>query len=224
MSSEVPGSRTPEESVFVKLANQLRTETSAETIVENLWQLNKALQDEIKDEGLLLFVRAGGLPDVIRLLRGPAPSDSGATADGMPLAVSQQAEKVLAALLCSDSGMAEVGSAKDIIPALVDALGDAPDYSARAMAAHALMVIAQAQPTGRKAIAEAGVMSLLVDLLTFWEDLGRHAEKVEPARALAQTLLYQERAAMRDLQLVICGPEAERAFTALLLLQVLRLY
>jgi hypothetical protein len=223
MTKKIPKSHTLGKQEFLKLAKELRTETGgAETILNRLKQLNTALHDKrTADSGPRAFLREGGLPTVIRLLRGTATSDSTPTADSLSFAISEQAGQVVTAFSSSKIGKAEIGVAKGVIPLLVDALRDAPDILARISAAHGLLVIAQARPIRCKAMVEEGVVGLLLRLLNeLGKDLTRREDIVWPLWGLASDLLQGERIAMRQCRQAILGPEADIAFTALLVLQV----
>jgi hypothetical protein len=181
MTKKTPKGHTLGKQEFLKLAKELRTESAgAETILKHLKQLNTALHDKhTADSGPRAFLREGGLPTVIRLIRGTATSDSTPNADSLPCAMSEQAGQVLTALLRGKIGITELGVARGVESPLVDALRDAPDIVARVSAAHGLLVIAQARPTRRKAMVEEGVMGLLLRLSS---ELGKKKNYISPAR------------------------------------------
>jgi hypothetical protein len=222
MPKKAPKSHTPEDQVFLTVAKELRMETTAGTILNHLKELHTALKDErTADNRLRLFLREGGLPTVIGLLRGRATTDSTPDADSLPSAISEQAGDVLTALLGSKSGPTELAVAKGVVPLLLDAVRDAPTSPARLSAAHGLLVVADARPTMRRAMAEGGVIGVLLRLLI---DCGEcdaiTLEMVGPSWELAQDMLRWERIAMQDLREAICGPEVDMAFSALAVLQV----
>jgi hypothetical protein len=174
---------TPVEMDLRTVAKDLRSEVSAKTSLERLMVLNLALQDELSAEsGLPLFLKEGGLPPVIRLLRGPTTPDTTVFAESVSNAISLQAAKVLNALLSTTRGLTELLSgAKGFIPPLVDALRDASNKVARLAAAHALALLANVQPENRRAIAEAGVIGLLLAFIVDVGDLAASMKETGPA-------------------------------------------
>jgi hypothetical protein len=219
MRPAAAGNNTPAERGLSMLAKELHMETSAEIILGHLQQLNTALQDEVTaDNKVHLVLREGGMPTVIRLLRGTATSDS--TPDSTRSAISKQAGEVLAALLHSEVGVEEVATSRGITQPLVDALRDAPDFVARVTAAHALSIIAEAQPRELKAVEELGLMGLLLGVLNELEDADCPLEKEVFALDLARDLMHSNGVAMRELRQAICGPETSMTLSALLVLQV----
>jgi hypothetical protein len=72
-----------------RLTEDLRTESLPEVILDRLKVLKLALKDESEgDKTVRWFLRAGGLPTIIRLLRGTATSDTRTAMDSHH--VSQQ--------------------------------------------------------------------------------------------------------------------------------------
>ncbi len=99
MPRKGPKGHSPEAQAFLKLAKELRTETSTEGILNHLKQLNTARLDELTaTTGLRLFLREDGLSTVIRLLRGTATPGCTPDADSLQSAISEQAGQVLTAV------------------------------------------------------------------------------------------------------------------------------
>ncbi len=182
-------------------------------------QLNPTLHEDVPaDNKLHSYLWGDGLPKLISLLTRTATS--GSTPHRMRSSISQETREALADIFGSEIGAVEVLSVKDIIPPLVDALRDAPHMYARAGAAHALRVIAEAQPTERKAMAKAGVLGLLLRFLNELEDADCPLKDGVPAMDLARDLLRWEGVAMRELRQAIRKDEASMTLSALLVLQV----
>jgi hypothetical protein len=164
---------------------------------------------------------AGGWPAHCHpLLRGAPTSDSARDADRLSSAISKQAGEVLTALLFIEAVQAKVAFGGNHVPPLLDAFRDAPDFWARASAANALLMIAEAQPLRRMAMAHSGLMGMLLRFYIESEDLRCGPEGAEPAWTLGRMLVHLDRVAMRDLREAICGPDADVAFCALCTLLV----
>jgi hypothetical protein len=116
--------------------------------------------------------------------------------------------------------MAGTGTTTSSIMALIRALRDAPSMAERCAATRKLLTTADAQPAKRKAMAEAGLMGLL---LLLYVDIQGHPEAAQfgmLAGNLARTLLDSGTVAARDLERAIRAPEPAQTFAALVLLQV----
>jgi hypothetical protein len=220
------GTWTPEQNrqkkkVFQTLAEELRTETSAEVILDRLKALSLALDDQaMADTGALVFVRAGGLPTIVRLLMGVATADGKLDAKLSTATISGYAGGLLERILNNTANNGERNFPRELVPHLINALRDAPDFVARVAAAQVLLVLAITQRAQRKAMVDAGVMGAMLAFFSVREYATWSLDKVSPARELACVLVCSETAAMRDLQRVICGPETNLAFTGLVLLHV----
>jgi hypothetical protein len=224
MGKGVPGRNARNKEVFQSLAEDLRTETLAEVILDRLKALDVALDDKVMaSSGPLAFIRAGGLPTLIRLLKGASTSDGTQDAESTLDAVSGHAGVLLKRILQDIVKKGELKFPGELLPPLIEALGDAPSLVARLAAAQVLMLLAHTKPAQRRAMAEAGVMGAV---LAFFASVGDPAcgeEKAGPTWTLARIVVSQESAAVRDLRLVICGPQTESAFLAIVILQVCRL-
>jgi hypothetical protein len=99
------------------LARDLRSETSAGTILIRLKALNAALEDEkTADQRALVFLRNGGLRTIVRLIRvPPATSDPTADPDSLLLATRTLAAEAFNRLLHSDAVVAEMRFVKGIV-------------------------------------------------------------------------------------------------------------
>lgn len=217
-----------------ELAKELLMETSPETILQNLQAIKvsfcRPLDLATAGRGPLKFLRAGGLPAVVRHLRGTATSGAANDPDASPSAISNAAAEVMSELL-SDRAckmgactLAEVKAATGVVPPLIDALRDAASNKARAMAAHTLGILAKAQPPDSRAMAEAGVIGLVLD---FYAKIGDLSERenlgnLAPATDLACWLVCSQAVAARDLREAICGADTFQTYAALALLQVCR--
>lgn len=205
---------------FQKLASDLLTETSAQAISLCLnaiiMGLGKDQELGTGGQGPVKFLRVGGLPAVIRHLRGTATS--GATRDAWASEISDAAGSVLGFLLCQNPlAMAEIMATTGIVPQLIDALCDAPVPNSRAMAAATLRILALAQPAQCRAMADAGVIKLIVALYT---EVGEHTAMLEPTTDLGAVLMCSEPVAARDVKQAICGKKNAQNYAALVLLQV----
>jgi hypothetical protein len=213
-----------------RLAEKLRTATSAEALFDHLGVALSVFSNEVAgDETTLAFLRAGGLPTLIRHLGAPAAPLRSPHADVTPadisVAISEVAGAALRALFHrSDAVTAELGAATGVIPALADALRDAPSVISRSVAAEALCVLAKAQPVRCKQMAEAGVMGLLLSLhRDIWESDADASEATElwpPIVGLANMLLGTQPLATHQLGDAIRAVDSKESFTALIVLQV----
>jgi hypothetical protein len=221
MGTNAPPTDLEMRKTFIVLTKLVRTETSPEMIVDRLQILKRALQDEeVTDMCALIFVRNGGLPTLIRHLKGVATSDGASNADVTPAMISAYAGETLHMILNSNNRKAELVSPPGIIPPLIDALRDAPHVLARTAAAQALLLLVLTQPAGHRAMVDAGVMGAVAAYFIRGKNSPMAVDKAGPTWDLAQLLLCSQPAAVRDLRLLICGPDTEQAFTALLILHV----
>jgi hypothetical protein len=204
------------------LAEDLRTETVPRTIVERLRALYAALDDvQTYDYLAVMFLRAGGLPVLIPLLRGTTAT-SGATSDPeTPLQVmAELAGLTLLKPLLSTALMAELPSPTATVPPLIDVFRDAPLDMGRLLAAQVLLQLAKGEPAHRRAMAEGGVVGLVGKLYYSLPDGPGISAQMEPALELACLLMCAETAALWDLRKAILSPDSEHSFAALLILQV----
>lgn len=217
--SAVSHGLTVQEEEFQRLAEDLATETSAKAILQFLPKLFGALDAEVAEGGNLppAFLLAGGVPTVIRLLQGNP------TADAAPDAVRRNI--AMAAGACLDrvtyccAGKHTVLPAK-LVPALTSALRDAPHIIARMAAAKAMVSIAASEAEQRRAMAEGGVIGLV---LAFLLDAGDDFEDVDKFGAvwvLARDLVCWEMAAVREIRRAMCTADADLAFMAVQVLMV----
>jgi hypothetical protein len=235
METTAPKPRAREKDVFRTLAEDLRTEASPDTILEHLEVLITGLDDPLSGDDKVhtleeagkvaasrarIFLKAGGLPAVIRHLRGATTSDAPSGA------ISSRAATALWELLKrNDAVMAELHVAENVMLPLLDALRDAPAPVARSVAAQALLDIAGVHPGQGKVMAEAGVIGMVVAyhiLIGALPEQGSDLPEAasNPAAALACVLMGSSMVAVRDLRRAILGPEADQAFAALFVLQV----
>jgi hypothetical protein len=202
-----------------RLAEDLRREASAETILECLKTLITAIDAGLStgdETGGVAFLQAGGFSMLIPLLKGITTSDAKPSAGSTSSQISARAGEALSMLLTLDGTPGEIVIPTEAIPQLIDALRDAPDVLGRVVASKYLLVLASAQPALRRTIADAGTMGLL---LTFFVDaeaslLVRDKQQLSPAWMLAHVLLRWETAAVHDLQKALCGPQLPLAMIA----------
>jgi hypothetical protein len=212
-----------------RLAEDLRRDTSAIAIFTCLRALVASFEDPGEaDERALLLVRAGGLPAVIRHLRGTVTADGtpdqGITSNAIS---STAAEALLGLLTLTDVTVAEHSVARGVIPLLIDALRDAPSMVGRCRAAHVLFALANAHPQECRTIADAGAVELV---LSFYNDIYSMPSEIwaadfatelaGPPGALVRVLVQSGTHAASDLRRAICAREIVPAFSALLLAQV----
>jgi hypothetical protein len=114
--------------------------------------------------------------------------------------------------------MAELASAEGIVLPLLDAFRQAPDALGRCATAQILALLARDQPAYCTAMADGGVMGLLLKL--YMELDNSDMATLEPALELAGELLRTGTAAVRDLGRAIRGQDAYKSFAAMLILQV----
>jgi hypothetical protein len=218
-------SLSPDEAGVQRLAEDLRTETSAIAILSRLEALIKGLTDkQMADKVARAFMRAGGLPILICHLRGSATSPSAHGPHINPLPPKEAGLALLALLRSQNAIKPELQAATDVIMPLIDVVrgGILPS---RFCALNALLVLAIAHPGHLKAIAEAGGMRLLLDL---YVDLGDQPSSVlaavvpssELAARLGQRLLESGPVAPRELEQAIRSPHTVQTFSALVLFQV----
>jgi hypothetical protein len=212
----------PEEATAQRLAEELQKESSPSSTLRSLEELFLGLAIEPTGKQMALtFLRAGGLSTLIHHLGGGAAAAPLADSNMMPSDISEEAAKALNELLHTyDTTMAELRATTSFITPLVSALRAAPSMLARCVAADALAQIAAAQPAQGKAMAETGVMGLVLALYAAIWELPDAPEMAKPAAALSCALLCSEKHAARELEQAIRSPDAVQAFTALILFQV----
>lgn len=201
------------------LAEVLRTFTMEKPLGDLLRTLVAILQ--VSDEGARVFLRAGGLPTLIRHLRGAATSDSDQAVASPD--VADWAAEALSALRNTRSKV-RLGLSMSDIPPLVDALRDAPTLGSRCEAVDLLLVLAKAQPSECTAIVEAGVFGLVLTLHAMLSDYTGQARDVNDdlrqVVKLARQLLCSGAGAANELRLAMLAPHPADCFTALVLAQV----
>jgi hypothetical protein len=206
-----------------KLAEELKTQTSPEIILQGLKLLARGLYDERTGYNIALwFLRAGGLPTLIRHLRASPMAAPTAGSDITPSALSKEAATALGELLRTERAiMAEFKAATHVIMPLIDALRDAPLNHSRGMAFNLLGVLAIGKPGHRLAMGEAGVVGLLVTLyIESAELLEEMCSFASMAARMTHMLLEAGMAAALDLAQAILARETVRTFTAIVLLIV----
>jgi hypothetical protein len=202
------------------LANDPVKDTSGEAIGTSVEVRNAATEDGPTGAERRVLLNAGNLPAIVQLLCGDVGPEPTAEMPNMPSTIRQLAGNVLARLLETDVGVATLASGPDLVPHLTDALRDAPTEQGRCAAAHGLMILAHAKPAYRKAMAEAGVMGLLLALYIKLGADSLSTPEVEHVLELAHTLVRSETRALRDLRRAIQVSDKIQAFAAMLILQV----
>ncbi len=100
MGTRAPRGATNEEATFQKLAEDLRLETSPQTIFNCLKALKKGLSDpHTAGHRARIFLRAGGLPPLIRHLMGTPTSSQTQDSRIDPSDISDEAARALSQLL-----------------------------------------------------------------------------------------------------------------------------
>lgn len=227
MSTMSPESGALEKVAWQKLTEELRTATLAIGVVSLLNELIMGIDNpRTAERRALIFLQEGGLPTLIRHLRGTAPSGA---PNLVSRAITNKAAEALNSLLDQcEAAWKELGRTTNALPQLIDALQVAPTVMGRTTAAAMLLIYAHEQPTERRAMADAGVVGLLVNLYKdMWNwnpdvfDVLVAQGKTWDGVALVQALVCSEPAAANDLRTAICAPSTLQAFTALLVVQVL---
>jgi hypothetical protein len=229
-----------EKLAYAQLAKNLATESSDTAIY--MYLINSATgltHTQIGHSRALAFLQAGGLSAVIshlcgrplppgaspdalmsRLLPLPAASEAGTVAaDSLSCLKSFGSAVVLDRLLNVRQAMEELSADESTIPALVEAMGDAPHMPCRKVAATALFRMAQSGSS--TAIAAAGVIDIVMGFYSL-AGASRDEEEglVRAGVALVCELVCRSEIAMRELQQQIQAPQASITFAALVLLQV----
>jgi hypothetical protein len=203
------------------LAADLRSATSAEILSARIDALKAALDDaQTQNFVAFVFMAAGGLTAIIRLLRSTATSDPRSSKNSTPSTISFQAGEALSCLLNNVAGHSHVALDKGLVPGLVDALRDAPTDLRRCMAARASEIHGGARPEHLRAMAEAGVVGLAVVAYTEVAELAWETGIAVPILALARILVGSEGIGTRDLIRVMRAPDKHKSFAALMLLYV----
>jgi hypothetical protein len=205
-----------------RLAEELQTEPSPKMILQGLKALKEGLADKWWGHDVALwFLRAGGLPTLIRHLRASPMSAPTSQPHVAPSAISEAAASAFIALRRHAAIAAECLGGTDVVRTLVDAARDAPFRVSRAAAFHALLELAIDEPAHGSALGEAGLVVLLVthyiefgDLPSIPTDFPRLVAQV------AHVLLESGVAAAHDLKREILAPDVARTITALVLLLV----
>ncbi len=215
---------SPDKAGVKRLAKDLRTKTSARAILKRLEALTKALEDQqMADKVALAFMRAGGLPTLIRHLKGSAPSAPTSDPRLALLRPSEAGLTLLALLRCQNAMMAELQAVTGVITPLIEVLSDRVSLN-RCVALSTLLVLAMAQPGHLKAMAEEGLMRLLLEFYIELGDLPPTLKEIMQSivltAKLAQRLLESGPVAARELEQTIRSAQTVQTFGALVLLQV----
>jgi hypothetical protein len=218
-SERCPGSESARAAVK-KLAETLGREKSPQNPRNLLGELSQAVDNPAtRDDLAVVFLQAGGLPGVVRQLSGFA--ESSCTADPL-VTMSDTVATALSAIFRCTGAIEEAGILTGIVAPLIDAFHARP-LSVRRAAAHALCVVAVVQPEQAKAMAEAGVLQLVLAYYSECVDVGYASKTLMPAVFLAQRLVQSQRDAARQLEEAIRAPQIDQAFAALVVLQVCNL-
>jgi hypothetical protein len=122
----------------------------------------------------LKILEAETMPTIICLLRANPASDAPASTDSRRAARLGQAGDAGDRIVIGNTPSAQVLNTAGIVPSMITALRDLPDFVGRFAAAHVLTMFAEARPADRRAMAEAGVIRLLLELYIkvgneFWD-------------------------------------------------------
>jgi hypothetical protein len=221
MGSKAPATSSSEEAVVLKLAEDLRTEASSKSVLKSIKLLFKCLNCPYRGDAVAArFLRADGLPALIRHIQGTATQSPTGCQDAIQSAVSEKATAALRALLrTSEAVRDQLGDMPGIMKPLIDTLCDA-SLEGRCAAAEALVALLVAERAHSAAMADAGVigltLSLYIDLLESPE--GPILSK-GPAM-LVRGLVSSAKDAACDFEQAIRGPDSVQAFAALTILQV----
>jgi hypothetical protein len=216
--ARAPGQLGPK---MQSLAADLRSATSAEILSARIDALKAALDDAQTQKFVaFVFIAAGGLTAIIRLLRSTATSDARSAKNSMPSAISFQAGEALSCLLNNVAGHSHVALDKSLVPGLVDALRDAPTDLGRCVAARALRIHGGARAQHCRAMAEAGVVGLAVAAYTEVAELAWETGIADPILQLARILVGSDGTGTRDLIRVMRARDKHQSFAALMLLYV----
>lgn len=184
MGTRVPETPAREKDALQRMVEDLRTETSERAILEKLKALMARLYASDEPvQNFLQALQAGGLPTLIRHLRGTATSgaapDQGSTSrDIVELAaeggapdqastscdIAELAAEALGVLHLIRSQFRLDPTTSDIPPLLDALLRGSPSFLARCVAANELLTFTKAQPTECRAIMEGGGIGLLLRL------------------------------------------------------------
>jgi hypothetical protein len=134
--------------------------------------------------------------------------------------VSKKAAQALGALFRSIGSYEEIRVPNWTVPRLIDTLRDAPDISARLVAAEVLRWFVSNLPEARRLIADEGGMWLVLAFLVDVGEVVWDKEQWGAAWTLADVLLRWQTAAVHDLQRGICGPHVDLAWISLSVLRV----
>jgi hypothetical protein len=169
-----------------------------------------------------VLLQAGALTTLIRHLKDSTSLTPYVDPDHI-YNISTQAGLALSALLgYRNAVMHELRAATAVILPLIDILHDGPTIISRWVAETALLNLVTVEPSQAQAMADAGVMGLLLNMRidvahmppTFAADVGRIGGK------LGHRLLESGPVAARHLEQAIRSPDILQSFGALVLLQV----
>jgi hypothetical protein len=227
MQRRDPTGLKAQEAFVQKLAEDLCTKRSPNAILRCLKTLSAGLNEQARaDHVVAVFMRAGGLPTLIRHLGASASSYPTADPDIVAWVPVEAAQALAALLRCQDVIKAELRAATGVIAPLIGVLRGGHDGSRRlscSVACNALLVLADFQPAHCKGMAEAGVMGLLLALYSGIGDSaspGFAKESAMLAARLARLLMEAGTVGAHDLERAIRAPDPVQCFGALLLLQV----
>jgi hypothetical protein len=221
MGTRAPRRPTDEEATFQKLAEDLRLETSPQTIFACLTALKEGLDDRhTAGHRTRIFLQAGGLPPLIRHLMGTTKTSETHDTRIDPSDLSDEAARALSRLLSQDEITSELRVAKGLVPPLIEALGKAPATTARTCAAFGLALLAEDQQGERRAMVEAGVLELVFALYDTLAEAAWLTNIECQAAVLVCELVCAKAIRARELERAIRGAGPVGKFSAMVLLQV----
>jgi hypothetical protein len=226
-NTEAPESSSQDIALFQSFAESFPKKTSAKAIKKCLTALIVRLGDPLTANPCAqMFMQAGGLPVLIRHLRGEVTMDARQDTSIRNNDISSTSGKALAALL-SHLTPEEFDAPINIMSPLISALRDAPAVAGRSAAAQALLLLVNARPEECRTLAEAGVVQIVlaydVELSGLPDSIWTTAMAenwAEPASALVCALIQRRNAAAQELCLATQAKQVPLRFAALIFLQV----
>jgi hypothetical protein len=195
--------------------------------LKDLRAVTEALEhQQTGEQAALKVLREGSLPTLICYVRGPVTPAR--TRDPVIPWISAQATAALNALLRWENAiLPDLQVATGVVMPLIDVLQNTPQERNRIVACSWLLLLAKVQPAQHKAMAEAGVMGLLLALCNDAGKFGaddQHIAKqaLNKVAGLARILVQSRTVAAHDLKAAIRAPEPAQSFGALLLLKACR--
>jgi hypothetical protein len=224
---EGPENLSQDIALFQSLAESFPKKTSAKTIRKCPTALIVRLRDPLKAKPCAqIFMQAGGLPILLRHLRGEVAAEASQGTTSRNIDISTTSGQALTELL-SHITPEELSAPIDSTSPLIAAVRDAPAVAGRSSAAQALLLLVNARPEDCRRVAAAGIVQKVlefdVELAALPDSMWTTAmaeDWADPASAPVCALVQRRTVAAQDLCLATQAQQVPLRFAALVFLQV----